>query len=116
MVEFYGGLAEVLEQNMDEPERCVKQADDYIASHVGPLQELMKRSRMNAQSNPPSSGKAALTREDQAKIGQAMNEMSRSEGFQAMNRFLSAFEEFAGKYPDHADRIGEILERYHLER
>ena len=105
MYGFYDGLAEVIEDNMGSPDRCVVEAERYIEENLAPLMEAAERGRNMA------SGRGAEVSEEAARRAledpEVIKAMSR--GMEAMNRFMEAMQEFTMKHPMHAEQIEELL-------
>lgn len=118
MFDFYNGLTEVIERNMDSPEACVVQAGNYIKNNIGVLQKVAEAGRKMAQQNTrkyenmsqeklePAMEEAERVMSD-PKIAESMNR-----SMAAMNKFMEVIGEFAMKHPDEGERIMEVLSEY----
>ncbi len=118
MFDFYNGLTEVIERNMDNPKACVVQAGSYIKNNIGVLQKAAEAGRRMAQQNTRkyenmSQEKLESTMEEakrvmsDPKIAESMNK-----SMTAMNKFMKVMGEFEMKHPDEGEKIMETLSEY----
>ena len=109
MYNFYNGLANVIESNMDNPEACVAKAESYIRKNIGPLERATQRGRRMAETGMYDD----MTEEDAMQALEGMGEaMSRTGGFQALNRFQRVLGVFEQKYPEHAERLLDSMSEH----
>lgn len=111
---FYSGLADILEQNMDDPDNCVTQADSFIQQHLPALAKNVQKNIEQAQSIDYENMSAEEAQQMTAQVEQTLGMEQAalmSEGMNEMNRFTDLLSSFAMKYPDHAEKIGESLEK-----
>lgn len=118
MFDFYNGLAEVIERNMNNPGACLAQAEDYIKNNIKTLQEVAERGRRMAQQNMQkyenmnreeleSTMKEAERTMSDPKVAESMNR-----SMTAMNKFVEVMGEFTVQHPDEGERIMETLSKY----
>lgn len=118
MFDFYNGLTEVIEKNMDNPEACVVRAESYIKNNIGALQKAAEAGRRMAQQNTRkyenmSQEELESTMEEaervmsDPKISESMNK-----SMTAMNKFMEVIGEFTMKHPDEGEEIMETLNEY----
>ena len=118
MLDFYGGLTEIVEKNMNNPSACVSESERYIKNNIGKVQKAAERGASSAKKNArnyedmsPQEIEAAMKEAERAmsdpKIADAMNK-----SMEAMNRFMQAIQEFTQNHPDEGDSIMEALESY----
>lgn len=99
---FYGGLADIIQENMNSPQQCVAEAESFIDANIGPLQRAMQR---GAQMSRSDSHKQMDESQFQASLEQMGKSMSQDGGIQAMNRYVDAITIFGDKCPEHAEQI-----------
>jgi len=118
MFDFYNGLTEVIEKNMDNPHACVLQAESYIKNKIGILQKAAetgkKMVRQNLQRYENMSDKdiqSAIEEAEDAmsdpKIAESMNA-----SMKVMNRFMEAMNKFTIKHPAEGEKIADALSEY----
>jgi len=118
MLDFYSGLTEIINKNMDSPKACVSQAESYIKSNIKTLHKATEAgremTRNNTQKYENMSGKdleSAIAEAEKAmsdsKVAESMNA-----SMSVVNRFMDALNEFATKHPAEGERISEILSEY----
>jgi len=111
---FYSGLADILEDNIDNPDYCVSTADAFIQKHLPALAQNVQKNIQTAQNIDYENMSAEEAQQMAAQVEQTMGmEQSAlmSEGMNEMNRFTNALTAFAMKHPEHAEKIGESLEK-----
>ena len=109
MYDFYGGLADIIEENMGSPDKCVSEAESFIKENIKPLLEATKRGRSMAQSGMYED----LSEEEvRRKLEEMGTHMSQSGSMEAIERFTKAFSDFSMKYPRHGEKISDILSEY----
>ena len=114
MYDFYGGLSNIIKKNMNNPDTCVSQSEVFIRKNIGRLQERVQQGRRMAQQNRKKyeNMSEAEMKKMMDQAGQAMEAASQTKGFQAMMDFQNVFQQFAMKHPDHAKKIGDVLNQY----
>ena len=108
---FYNGLSDIIESNMNSPDACVKEAEDFISQNIAPLIKISEEGKRRAagQSTSVDSMSDEQKREMMEKAGEAL---SNSQGVEALNRFTQLLQDFSASYPDHADKIASIIAGY----
>ena len=112
MYNFYGGLADIIENNMDNPDGCVAQADRFIRNNIEPLKKAAERGRRMVEDRRHEEITEA---EAQKMMQQGANILAKSKGFQAMNRFMELLNSFAMQHPEHAEKILDVMSEYNSE-
>jgi len=118
MFDFYNGLTEVIEKNMNNPDTCAKQAESYIKNNIVKLQKAAEAGKKNARKNTKkyedmsqaeldSAMKEAERAMSDPKIAESMNA-----SMAAMNRFIEVIDTFAMKHPAEGEKIMEALSQY----
>ena len=105
MYQFYSGLAEIIERNMEHPEDCAAKAEIFIRDNIGQLRQAVQRSKDMAKSTRNS-------QMSEVELQKKTQELVRSRGFQAMNRFMGAFRAFGSKSPEDAQKIMAVMGEY----
>lgn len=99
---FYRGLADIIERDMYNPAKCVKDADNYYKANratVEKIREMTEKSMKEAMAamdkykDTPEEKLAALER-DAARIGRKVPQPSPGSA-----RYASALQKFTMKYP-----------------
>ncbi len=108
MYDFYNGLADILETGMTSPQNCVVEAEKHIKTHVAPMLEAAKKGQQAAQAQVQKLEQVDM--QQTMRDGQkALEDLMKTKGFQAMNRFMNAMQQFAQQYPDYAEKIMESM-------
>ncbi len=111
---FYSGLADILERNMNAPDACVSEADRFIQTNLPGLAQNVQQNIQTAESIDYENMSVEEAQQMAAQVEQTMG-MEQSalmnEGMTAMNRFTNLLTGFAMKYPEHAEKIGDSLEK-----
>lgn len=109
MYDFYNGLTNIIEQNMNNPDSCVTKAENHIRANIAKLSEVVKKAKQMAKTMPQ-------TQMSQAELQQKMQELGRdpmaNKMMDTMQRFTQAFYNFSEKHPDHAERIGDVFDEF----
>ncbi|MEE8359799.1 MAG: hypothetical protein V3S04_02600 [Candidatus Omnitrophota bacterium] len=105
MYDFYDGLSQILEREMNHPSDCVAASEIFIRQNIGKLEEAIKRSMAIGEDTLNSE----MTEEELQKKTEGI---IKSKGFQAMNRFMAAFQAFASKNPKAAQKITAVMDEY----
>ena len=109
MYDFYSGLADVIEKNMDNPDRCVSEAESFIRKNIKPLVKATETGKRMAQSGMYNNMSEEEARKKLEEMG---SHMSQSGSMEAINRFTNALGKFSMKYPKHGEKISDILSEY----
>ncbi len=107
--EFYNGLADVIEKNMDAPEDCVREVDNYFAANQDKV-ELIHREAAKAmeQIAPEIDKYMSMTEEEAAAMAQKQGTQTNrqtpkmSAAGQRYNEILKAF---CSRYPQQGMKI-----------
>ncbi len=114
---FYDGLASVIENNMDDPDKCLSEVDSYYEENkdtVERVQKLMAEAMEQAAAIMEHHGSMPGTDTDQEYMdAEELAEMARDGNMipaeppatGEMDRYTKALEAFMDKYPGHALRI-----------
>jgi len=121
---FYGGLAEIITHNMNNPDACVKKVDDYYNNNKETINQIRTMSRrymaqakamMETYEWTEAEG-AQLEALDTAELEKGLSSPQHAPG---ANKYIKAMDEFASKHPEHAVRIvmkaGELAPRFENE-
>lgn len=94
MAIFYGGLADIIEANMDHPANSIVEIQRYIAEHEDWLIE------MHAQVS------------ESVKLGErkSYREVIKKRSFQEMQRYYRTMQTFTGKNPDYELELKDTIE------
>lgn len=107
--DFYNGLTNIIERNMNNPDSCVTQAENHIRANIAKLKEVVNKAKQMAQTMPQ-------TQISQAELQQKMQALSAdpmaNKMMDIMQRFTQAFYNFSQKYPDHAEKIGNVFDEF----
>ncbi|MDB4349560.1 hypothetical protein OAA99_01240 [Omnitrophica bacterium] len=118
MLDFYNGLADIIERNMNSPDACVVQSKRFIDENIGSLLESAKRGRQMA---PQVSEGASQVSEEEARA--AMEKMQNNPdiaremqaSMDALNRFMGAIGNFTAKYPEDAEMINDHMASFEAQ-
>jgi DNA repair ATPase RecN len=109
MYDFYNGLANIIEQNMNNPDNCVTQAENHIRANIAKLKEVVQKAKQMARTMPQA-------QMSQAELEQKMQALSTdpmaNKMMDTMQRFSQALYNFSEKYPDHAEKIGDVFDEF----
>jgi len=105
MVKIYGGLADIVERNINSPERCVIETEGFIKKNQALIDKMHQTIKQNIQ--------RAQSREYSEEEVQAMQQgyqgMAASKGSQQMNRFVQAIQNFSANNPDFEEKLGDAM-------
>ncbi len=105
MYDFYDGLSQIMERDMNHPDDCVAASEVFIRQNIVKLEEAIKRSK--------AIGEEALNNKmSEEELQKKTEDIIKSKGFQAMNRFMAAFQAFASKNPEAAQKITMVMDEY----
>jgi len=101
MDEFYDGLADIIERNMSNPDRCVEEVDDYYADNQGVVDEVREMSADAMEASAEMMEKAmSMTEEELEAFSIEMEgkqfEQASSPG---ADRYADAMEAFSTRHP-----------------
>ncbi len=118
MADFYGGLAKIIERNMNEPGACVNEAKHYINDNSKALRIIAEKGNTMAQSNRRKhENMSAADLENAMKEAEkamadprVMESMNRY--MSAMNAFMDAMGEFGSRHSEEAEQIMTMINAY----
>ncbi|MBN3038079.1 MAG: hypothetical protein JW869_01520 [Candidatus Omnitrophica bacterium] len=94
MVTIYGGLADIIESNMNDPNMCITQVKQFGQRHKAEIEKL-----------------SAILQGAQESDAQAeFDTESQSQGLQAMMDCTMAMQNFSIQNRDHARELAETME------
>jgi leucyl aminopeptidase (aminopeptidase T) len=115
--DFYNGLAEIIERNMEDPERGVKEVEDYYQNNQEAVNKIRQQAEKAMEQIAPQIDKymsmaeeeaAALAEQQKARENTAQGQMSR-----AAQRYTEALKAFTTKYPKYAMEIaGQAMQLF----
>ena len=103
---FYGDLAEIIERNMNNPEQCVAEVQNYYNTNQDKVAQIRQESEKAMQQIAPQMEKYMSMTEEEAEamsrsnVGQPKPQMSA-----AGKRYSDAVSTFMAKYPKEGMRI-----------
>ena len=106
MYDFYNGLAEIIERNMGNPNGCLSQAESFIDTKAAKIKEIIQKAKQMASTMP-------TTRMNEAELERKMQEIETNpmanKMMEAISRLTKAIQHFSMKYPDHAEKLGNLI-------
>lgn len=102
---FYNDVAGIIENNRNDPQRCVQEIDRYCQNNRATLEKIRQVTERGMEQ--ASQGTASTMSTEEA--GEILSKSSLTE---TMNRFTNIFNSFAADYPEQADSIGKIIEQF----
>ena len=108
MVTIYGGLADIIEANMNNPGQCIAEIESFCQRHRADIDKLTAISQ-SRQLKPPQdySPEEVSTK----RLEQTLEAMAQSTGFQETNRFMQAVQDFSMQNLDYAEELGDAIEK-----
>lgn len=101
---YYNGLADVIEQNRNDPDVCVQKAEEFMRDKSKLLNDAVTSAQNKAaQSQPSAEDVDKFSRQHPLQQGTTMN---------AMQRFSVVFGIFQQKHPEQAAKITQIAQEY----
>lgn len=106
--EFYNGLADIIEQNMNDPQACVTAVDGYFTTNQDKVEQIRKQAAEAMEAIGPEIDKYMSMTEEEAKA------MAEKQGTQpdrqpkmsaAGQRYNDALKAFSLKYPQYGMKI-----------
>jgi methyl-accepting chemotaxis protein len=107
MITIYGGLTNIIEKNMNSPQRCIAEVEHFIKKHKGDIEKLVKVTEQNRQRAMQQD--YTYTRPDMKKMQESFEAMAQSRGFQEMSRFMQAVQNFSMKNSEFGQSLGEAI-------
>ena len=123
--QFYAGLADIIERNMDNPDQCVREVEDFYAAN----QETVNKIRQAAQEamkelSPMIDKYKSMTQEEiealhqearEKQIGQTdFPEVTLPPLADGADRYAQAIQAFAAKYPEAGMKIAAKAMNFYL--
>ena len=103
---FYGGLADIIEQNRKNPDLCVKKAQAFIHKNAKSLNDAAASAQEKAESQAEPSDDDVARMMNQPPL-QAMDQQ-----MGAIQRFQLVYGIFAQKHPEQAAKIQQTMAEY----
>ena len=116
MCDFYNGLSDILDRNINSPDHAVSQTKAYLDRHQALLDQITQAAQkgqqmaqsMNAMNMGQSMNPMNIS---QGQMAQAMETVSKSKMTGVMTRYMQSMMRFAMQNQDHADAIAELMSR-----
>jgi len=123
---FYAGVANIVERNMDNPDKCLSEVYKYYEDHQALVKQIREETEKAFAQIGTTMGEyvnkyASMSEEElQALEGKSMQEgHSEPQMSAAAKRYSDALEAFITKYPLHGSKISmkamELLPSYNVE-
>ena len=107
--EFYNGLADVIEKNMDAPEDCVREVDNYFAANQDKVELIRHEGAMAMEQIAPEIDKyMSMTEEEAAAMAQKQGTQANSPAPKmsaAGQRYNEVFKVFCSRHPQQGMKI-----------
>ena len=109
MDKFYGGLADIVEKNMDNPDYCVKAVDDYYVKNKGTVEKIRKvTEKMMAEAYQATDMYGSMDPGEyealeEETVERTMIDPKFTGGAQ---RYSEAMQKFSMKHPRYAMQVG----------
>ncbi len=109
MVTIYGGLADIIEANMNNPGQCSAAVESFCRKHKAEIDKL----NVISQGKRQQAMQQDYSQEgmDTEKMQQAFEAMAQSRGFREVNRFTQAVQNFSMQNPDYGEELGDAIEK-----
>lgn len=101
-IEFYSGLAQIIEDNMDDPDSCVSQVREYYRSNQDEVLILRKAAKDALDRMSGVYGKYSQ-RDSDSQMEASNND--KEAVIQAAMRYGNALRSFSAKYPEAASEV-----------
>jgi transcriptional/translational regulatory protein YebC/TACO1 len=106
MEEFYQELTNIIEGNMDNPERCVAEVERFYEKNQGRLSQFLEEAKRSG-AHQDIAIKEQMDSMTEAEMQEAIERAQNSKLFQIMTRYSQAVVLFSRKYPEHGLKIME---------
>jgi len=108
MERFYAELTDIIERNMNNPERCVAEVKRFYEDNQDKLSQFMEEAKRISASEGTSVEEQAksITKEE---VEQMMQRPETNELLKIMSRFNQVITRFSSNYPQQALEIMEKL-------
>jgi len=96
---FYAGLADIIEQNMDNPETCIEEVEFYYSDNkkiTKQIKEALKRA------NPAIEKYESMSKEELESILEQQEANLEKQLSSGLTRYNQALQDFSTEHPDHA--------------
>ena len=108
--QFYDGLAEIIEQNMNAPDACVEKVFDYYKQNektIKEIQEISQRYMMQARAMMDTYEwtEAEGPQIEALELEELKKGMTSPQDSPGAKRYVKAMEEFGSKHPSYAVKI-----------
>jgi ribosome-binding ATPase YchF (GTP1/OBG family) len=104
--EFYSGLAGIIERNMNNPEQCVAEVQDYYNANQDKVMQIRQESEKALQQIAPQMDKyKSMTEEEAEAMSKSSVERAESRMSAAGKRYSDAMKAFMVKYPKEGMKI-----------
>jgi len=110
MFEFYDGLSDVIEQNLNDAQGCLKAVEKYLKDNkklIDTMTAMTQRGQNMAQQQDYEN---MSDEEMKQKFEQGIQLLSQSKGVEAVNRFMDVAGQFSMNNPDEADALFQTIE------
>ena len=108
MDKFHNGLAVIIERNMNNPDRCVVEVDNYYNANRATVEKVRKTSeKYMGQAMAMADKYKYMSDEELEALERSATQrgMAKSEMSPGTTRYTKALESFMMKYPQHAIKI-----------
>ena len=102
---FYNGLAEVIERNMDSPDNCVREVDNYYEANRATVEKIRKTAEEHVPQAMAMLDKYKTMGDEVPEMEFEQKGMAESWASPGATRYGEAFNAFAMKYPQSAAKI-----------
>ena len=106
---FYNGLADIIERNIDNPQECVAEVDNYYQTHQDEVKQIRQQAEKAMEQIAPQIDKYMSMTEEEAAALAAQQKGSESTPesrmSQAAKRYSEAVKAFSAKYPKEGMEI-----------
>ena len=111
---FYGGLADIIENNMNDPDACVAGVNDYYASNQAAVQQIREGVRKGMEyAMSQMESYEDMTEEDLARLEEMAEQKGESQNTTSAEttRYTKTLQSFLMKHPMHGARVaGKAME------
>ena len=107
MATIYGGLADIIEANINNPSQCIVEIERFCQKHKADIDRLSAVSQSRQIMQRDYSPEDVSTK----RLEQELEAMAQSTGFQETNRFMRAVQNFSMQNPDYEEDFGDAIEK-----
>ncbi|MEA3305597.1 MAG: hypothetical protein U9R52_02165 [Candidatus Omnitrophota bacterium] len=115
MDKFYDGMAGIIERNMDNPDRCVSEVDDYYKENQATVEKVRKLTEKGMKQAMDMMGEYESMSEEELEAleRQAMQKgMTESQMPPGLERYTEAMEKLMMKSPQQALKIAMMAMQF----